>query len=146
MITIIHWRLNDCTESVCYSLLLQIARMEMACLFKNIALNFSVLEPFLRQNKKCTKKVLSLHKIDLCLSPTFQGNVSGSSKSGKETLLVLAGKQQNCHDRANLNYHSKNFPIQLAWHNIIQQFQFTLSDQSFKPTRQDRRGIWDLNE
>ena len=28
----------------------------------------------------------------------------------------------------------------------IQLFQFTLSDQSLKPTRQDRRGIWDLNE
>ena len=28
----------------------------------------------------------------------------------------------------------------------IQLFQFTLSDQSLEPTRQDRRGIWDLNE
>ena len=28
----------------------------------------------------------------------------------------------------------------------INLFQFTLSDQSLKPTRQDRRGIWDLNE
>ena len=86
----------------------------MACLFKNITLNFSVLEPFLRQNKKCTRNVLLLQKIDLCLSPNFQGNVSGSSKTGKETLLVLAGKQQKCHDRASLNYHSKNFPIKLA--------------------------------
>ena len=63
----------------------------MACLFKNITLNFSVLEPFLRQNKKCTRNVLFLEKIDLCLSPNFQGNVSGSSKTGRE-LLVLAGK------------------------------------------------------
>ena len=29
---------------------------------------------------------------------------------------------------------------------VIQLFQFTLSDQSLKPTRQDRRGIWDLNK
>ena len=28
----------------------------------------------------------------------------------------------------------------------LQLFKFTLSDQSLKPTRQDRRGIWDLNE
>ena len=28
----------------------------------------------------------------------------------------------------------------------IQLFQFTLSDQSLKPTRQDWRGIWDVNE
>ena len=28
----------------------------------------------------------------------------------------------------------------------IQLFQFMLSDQSLKPTRQDRRGIWDLNQ
>ena len=32
-----------------------------------------------------------------------------------------------------------------CWCNI-QLFQFTLSDQSLKPTRQDQRGIWDLNE
>ena len=35
--------------------------------------------------------------------------------------------------------------VELCCH-CIQQFQFTLSDQSLKPTRQDRRGIWDLNE
>ena len=87
----------------------------MACLFKNITLNLSVLEPFLRQNKKCTRNVLLLQKIDLCLSPKFQGNVSGSSKTGKETLLVLAGKQQKCHDRASLNYHSKNFPSTILY-------------------------------
>ena len=28
----------------------------------------------------------------------------------------------------------------------IQLFQLTLSDQSLKPTRQDRRGMWDLNK
>ena len=28
----------------------------------------------------------------------------------------------------------------------IQLFQLTLLDQSLKPTRQDRRGIWDLNK
>jgi len=30
--------------------------------------------------------------------------------------------------------------------NTVTLFQFALSDQNLKPTRQDRKGIWDFNE
>jgi len=70
---------------------------------------FSSRRLFLGQTEKFTKNVLFLQKICLCLSPHFQGNVSRLSKSGKKTLLVLAGKQQKCHDRAALNYHYYHF-------------------------------------
>ena len=36
----------------------------------------------------------------------------------KKDFLVLAGQQQKCRVRAPLHYHSKNFPIELAWHTI----------------------------
>ena len=35
-------------------------------------------------------------------------------KVRRKDFLVLAGKQQKCRVRAPLNYHSNNFPIQLA--------------------------------
>ena len=58
--------------------------------------------------------LLFLQNIDLVLTPKFQGNASGSSKSKKDRSLSLGRKKQECRGRSRLNYNSKNFSVQLA--------------------------------
>ena len=64
----------------------------MDCILKKFSLNFSKFSNKLLGKTKNVPWTTLLQKIDLCLSPKFYGNVSGSSKSENERFLSFGRK------------------------------------------------------
>ena len=72
-------RLNKSSETVCGSLLLQMARIEMDVVLRNFSQFFKALVSIFKGKPKMCHGLLFLQKVDWSLSLKFLGNGSGKA-------------------------------------------------------------------
>ena len=85
---------------------------------KKLISSFKVLKASFRQSQKRTMDYPSFKRLIHTWVLNMKAMYPARVKARKKDFSVLAGKQQKCRGRALLICHSKNFPIQLAWHTI----------------------------